>query len=585
MTVVWQYDVYALLLFFAASLSAGLALLMLRRLRFPDAAAFTVLLLMIAEWSLTDGLEYVSADLPSILFWDRAIYVGAAIVPVAFFVFVLLYTGRGKRLSVPLLLLLCFVPAVTVLLRWTNETYHLFYSGYSLVTYEGLSILQVSFGGGFYVYAAYSYALVLFGIALLVQQFLGSRVLRRQSAILIISALIPVAASVLDLLPNVVFPFDWTPLAFAFTGLISFWGVFRIRLFEFMPLAREAIVRGMGDGVIVLDSGNRIVDINPACEKMFGCGVEVLGTSAVEFFESRGLNGECLAKESSEIVLAMKGVQRYFDLDFSSLRDKRGALMGRIGVMRDITERKQMEETLLQSQRLAVIGELAAMVGHDLRNPLQGIIGAAYLIRKQLRDAPDPSTEKMLALIDNGVEYANGIINDLLEFSREIRLQPVPTTPKSVVRRTLEAVKVPDNVTIKDTTADAPEFFADELKIKRALLNLIQNAIDAMPDGGELSICSMDTQREVSISVADTGVGIPQDLLEKIWHTLYTTKAKGMGLGLPICRRIVEAHHGSISVESTVGKGTTFTLKLPIQPVQAGGEPLWVKAKEAEYSS
>jgi PAS domain S-box-containing protein len=238
-------------------------------------------------------------------------------------------------------------------------------------------------------------------------------------------------------------------------------------------------------------------------------------------------------------------------------------------VANDITERKRMEEALLKSERMATIGELAAMVGHDLRNPLQGIAGAAYNIRRHLRNAPDPSTKEMLAVIDNGVQYANGIINDLLEFSKEMQLQPVPTTPKSIVRQTMTDLRIPNNITIEDTTADTPEILADEPKLRRVLTNLIENAIDAMPEGGELSISSVNTQQGVSILLSDTGFGIPQNMIEKIWTPLHTTKAKGIGLGLPICRRIMEAHGGSISVESSVGKGTTFTLKLPIQPVQA----------------
>jgi signal transduction histidine kinase len=142
------------------------------------------------------------------------------------------------------------------------------------------------------------------------------------------------------------------------------------------------------------------------------------------------------------------------------------------------------------------------------------------------------------------------------------------------VRETLKDVKVPNNLTIEDTTADAPEILADESKVKRLLTNLIQNAIDAMPEGGKMSIYSMNSQREVSIFIRDTGFGIPQDMVKKIWTPLYTTKAKGIGLGLPICKRIIEAPGGSTSIENTVGKGATFTLKLPIQNVETGGEPL-----------
>jgi signal transduction histidine kinase len=240
----------------------------------------------------------------------------------------------------------------------------------------------------------------------------------------------------------------------------------------------------------------------------------------------------------------------------------------------DLTPQKKLEAELVKSQQIAAIGETAAMVGHDLRNPLQGIAGATYNIRRHFRNALDPSTKEMLAVIDNGVQYANGIVNDLLEFSREMQLQLLPTTAKSIVRKTLADVKVPNNIIIEDMTADAPEILVDEPKLRRALTNLIGNAIDAMPEGGKLSIYSKNTQKDVSISVRDTGFGIPKEMVDKIWTPLHSTKARGIGLGLPICRRIIEAHRGSISVESTVGKGTTFTLELPIQNVQTGGEPL-----------
>jgi len=258
------------------------------------------------------------------------------------------------------------------------------------------------------------------------------------------------------------------------------------------------------------------------------------------------------------------------EVSVTPILDENGRCTNLLGTVHDITEVRKIEQQLVKSERLAAIGQIAAMVGHDLRNPFQGITGAAYNIRKHLQNAPDPSTKEMLAVIDNGIEYANGIINDLLEFSREMQLQPVPTTPKSMVKQTLTDVKIPNNITIEDTTADAPEILADEPKLKRVLFNLIENAINAMPEGGKLSVSSMNTQQEVSISVHDTGVGIPQDMVEKIWTPLYTTKAKGIGLGLPICKRFAEAHGGSISVQSTVGKGTTFTLKLPIQEVQGG---------------
>jgi len=236
----------------------------------------------------------------------------------------------------------------------------------------------------------------------------------------------------------------------------------------------------------------------------------------------------------------------------------------------DFTERKKMEQRLQQAERLAAVGETAAMVGHDLRNPLQGIAGAAYNMRRYLGNGSDPMLKEMLAVIDNGVDYANKIISDLLEFSRDMQLQRLPTTPKAVVTQAVKDAQIPENVLVEDTTVNSPRILLDEPKIRRVLSNLIRNAVDAMPDGGKLLVSSAGSQKELSISVKDTGVGIAQDELKRIWTPLHTTKAKGIGLGLSICKRIVEAHGGSISVESVVGKGTTFTLKLPIEHAQGG---------------
>ena len=231
----------------------------------------------------------------------------------------------------------------------------------------------------------------------------------------------------------------------------------------------------------------------------------------------------------------------------------------------DLTPEKKLRETLLRSQRLATIGETATMVGHDLRNPLQGISGATYNIRKHLGATSDPSVTDMLGVIDSGVQYANRIVNDLLDFSRETQIHLLPTTTKSIVKQALTNTKVPNNIKIEDGLLNDIEILADESKMNRVITNLIQNAVDAMPDGGILSISSAKENGQVSIRVTDTGIGISPAHLVKLWNTLFTTKSKGMGLGLPICKRFIEAHGGTISVETTLGKGSTFTATIPIK--------------------
>jgi signal transduction histidine kinase len=222
------------------------------------------------------------------------------------------------------------------------------------------------------------------------------------------------------------------------------------------------------------------------------------------------------------------------------------------------------------------------MVGHDLRNPLTSIAGAEYYLKKRLSSEPNDNIKEMLGLIEKNIAYSNKIINDLLDYSREIELELLENNPKSLIKEALSLVEIPKNITVIDLTEKKPKIKVDIEKIKRAFVNIIKNAIEAMPKGGTLTIKSRKTGKYLKIVFADTGVGMSKKTLDKLWTPLFTTKAKGMGFGLPICKRFIEAHGGSISVESILGKGTTITVTFPIKPrIKEGGEKIWVKPLES----
>jgi len=229
---------------------------------------------------------------------------------------------------------------------------------------------------------------------------------------------------------------------------------------------------------------------------------------------------------------------------------------------RDLLE---TQNKLLKAERLAAIGELAGMVGHDLRNPLQAIAGAAFFLKKRGQSKMSEKEKDMLATIEKSIENSNDIINDLLEYSREMNLDRRETDPKSLVDEALAEIEVPDRITVVNKTKFEPRIEVDKYKIERVFLNLIKNAFDAMPNGGVLTIKSEKTEKQVSFDFMDTGTGISEENLQKLWTPLFTTKARGMGLGLPICKRITEAHGGKIGVESQFGKGTIFTVNIPIE--------------------
>jgi two-component system sensor kinase FixL len=374
------------------------------------------------------------------------------------------------------------------------------------------------------------------------------------------------------------------------------------------------------EAAVYMDSSFRIVDINPRFTKVFGyCLDEVKGKHIDDVVVPKDKMEE--AKMLGEKF--MKGPV-YYD----TIRQRKdgtlapvsisGApiiiddqLVGFVRLYKDITERKQMEkkleeysqhleelvekrtkqlkkaqEQLIKSERLAAIGQVAAMVGHDLRNPLTSIKGATYYLKKKLGPKMDEEAIEMLELIEKNIEHSNEIITDLMEYSKEILLELTETTPKSIVRDALSLVEVLENVHVLDLTQSEPKIKVDVAKMKRVFGNLIKNAIDAMPIGGKLAITSRESNANMEIAFADTGIGMTKEIMEKIWTPFFTTKAKGMGLGLAICKRIVEAHGGNISVESTVGKGTTFTVTIPIKPkIEEGGEKAWVNVPESLLST
>ena len=377
--------------------------------------------------------------------------------------------------------------------------------------------------------------------------------------------------TVLPFLTSIDVP-DLTTPAAAIGFLLVGYAVFRYGIHILTAsAAADDILSTMVDALFLVDREGEIIESNQAASRLLE-------------FETSELTGKQLntITKDSKIMEAFLGNNSLSSLetDFKTKQEqlipvsvsksvvvtKRGNLVGYVLVCRDIAERKLMEERLLRSERLAAIGETAAMVGHDLRNPLQGIAGALYLLKQESLTAEE--RKEMLQVIEKSIHYSDAIIKDLLDYSAEIKLKQVEATPKSITRDAMEAIEVPQNVTVQDLSEDQPTLRVDLDRMKRVFINLIENAIDAMPQGGTLTISSRKSDGNVEITLTDTGSGISEKIMENLWKPLRTTKAKGLGLGLAICKRIVDAHGGSVSVKSEVGRGTTLTIQLPIRPVE-----------------
>jgi PAS domain S-box-containing protein len=255
-------------------------------------------------------------------------------------------------------------------------------------------------------------------------------------------------------------------------------------------------------------------------------------------------------------------------------------------VMRDVTnlklaqqKEKDLQNQLMRSERLSSIGRLAAGVAHELKNPLGAIRNAVYYIRNALRDNPiletDPNLKMILKLAEEEVDSSVVIIGELLDFSRVVQLVQRRTQLNEVLEKMTSIVLTPENVDIIwDLDVTLPAASVDPDRLTQVFSNIMSNAFQAMSNGGQLRIKSelqVETSTEpvgnremIAISFEDTGAGIEPTHLSKIFEPLFTTKARGTGLGLAISRNIVEKHGGQILVRSQLGKGTSFTIKLPL---------------------
>jgi PAS domain S-box-containing protein len=229
---------------------------------------------------------------------------------------------------------------------------------------------------------------------------------------------------------------------------------------------------------------------------------------------------------------------------------------------------EERTKQLKDSERLAAIGATAGMVGHDIRNPLQAITGDVYLLKEELKGMPEreikSSVEESLAGIEKNVDYINKIVADLQDFARPLNSHIEEVNLKLVIEDLLAKNVVPENVKVKVRVEAAVEkIMVDYTFISRIMVNLVNNAVQAMPKGGKLTIHAFKEANDVLITMEDTGVGIPEKVKDKLFAPMFTTKSKGQGFGLAVIKRMTEALGGKVTFESQEDKGTTFTVRLP----------------------
>ncbi len=262
-----------------------------------------------------------------------------------------------------------------------------------------------------------------------------------------------------------------------------------------------------------------------------------------------------------------------------------------VRTIRYVLERKRIEDELkaahvqlIRTEKLATVGQLTSIVAHELRNPLAVIKNAAYLLNLEEEIKTAPEVKENVDMISDEVNNANKIISDLLQFSRVKEPTLKPANINAIVKKVLNQLKTPAGIRLTmKLHNNLPDIEMDSRQIEQVFCNIITNAVQAMADDGELTIETNLYSNHIVTSITDTGSGIAEENLEKIFEPLFSTKAKGTGLGLPVCALLIEKHSGKINVKSRPDEGTTFTIKLPITKITE--EPEKVSAAPTDNSA
>jgi len=366
-------------------------------------------------------------------------------------------------------------------------------------------------------------------------------------------------------------------LMLGFAGFMSVFAVqnyraTRRRLQDTSAIADE-VVASLPVGLMVMDGAGRIIMQNPAAESITG-----LAANQVRGIQAASILPENMAELISADESGGRVIEREMECRFGKTEpvplsvsaarivNEDGGVVGNLIIFRDLTEIKALQEAMQRKEKLAAVGDLAAGIAHEIRNPLSSVKGMATYFKN--KSANDSEARAAAEVMVQETDRLNRVINELLEFARPSRIDARPTDVNTVLEHSVRLIRQDaenQNIRLELFKGEnLPLADIDSDRFIQCLLNLYLNAIQAMESGGKLTVqSSRGAKNEIVIRISDTGPGIAQENLSQVFDPYFTTKSTGTGLGLAIVHKIVENHEGHITVKSTTGKGAVFTIVLP----------------------
>jgi PAS domain S-box-containing protein len=339
------------------------------------------------------------------------------------------------------------------------------------------------------------------------------------------------------------------------------------RQLSYLKEFSENIIESAPVGITTIDSLSRIKYWNREMEAITGIRKpDAFNRSITHLLP--WMNLEIFIQNRHKDTIVQTPSLQSFKISISPFKDPSG---GFVVIIEDITEKKRMEEQLVQASKLASIGKLTAGISHEIGNPLASISSLVQELRSMKMDSRDDiefSTDS-LKTINSHIERIAKIVRSLGDFARISTAEKTPTNIAEILDRTINLVKYDKrfkNINLKTDIGEIPLMKVNPDKIQQVFMNFILNAMDAMPSGGNLNISMKQAGSSVEVIFSDTGSGIDESVVDRIFDPFFTTKGsgKGTGLGLSICYGIIKEHNGNITVKTREGEGTTFVIRLPI---------------------
>lgn len=543
--------------------------------------------LSLCVWSFSEFIYRTIPNRETARIWANVQAIGWCFMGPLFVHFMLIFSERTKVLKNKLIYLI-YLPAVIFLyLPYTTE---LIFSHEGIKMYWGYSFPPGDFA---WIYMLYYLTCFLSGLYFDFRFWQRTTLERKkkQAQIIFMSVMVALTVgtitSIILPLKNILVP----EMGATFTMVPAAGVAYAMTKYKLM-IVTPAVVP---DSLSLVDPEGNMVAINPATEKLLGYNEdELIGKPAGILFEEevsifKGTRLKKLIEEGSVRNYDMKYKTKkgeVIPVSFSGsvMRDKGGEIVGIVGIARDMRDIKRLEAQVVQSGKMAAIGQFAAGVAHEIRNPLTAITMNTAFLLDELKD--NGNALKKLKTIEKEADRSSEIVRSLLAFSRPSKEENVLADINSLIEETLvpfkHQISLANVEIIREFASDLPKLAINTGEMSQVFLNLINNAVEAMPDGGKLFIktCTQKIAEKgrrgtdilklgqdiVSIEFKDTGKGISEGGMKRLFTPFYTTKetGKGVGLGLFISHGIIEKHRGEIEVESKVGNGTTFRVKLPI---------------------